>query len=421
MKISILTLGTRGDVEPYIALGRGLAEAGYSVTLGTSRDFAEEVSAKGLSFAPFRLSIRNLLDGPGCRAAFVSKRAALRMYRRVATMMGQLLGDAFAAAQGAHLLIFHPKIINGLDIAEKLRIPAMLGFYLPAFSPTPAFPSPLVPALRSWGGPLNKATHRAFLWLMTSPYSRMLNRWRTSVGLPRKKASQTRHDLLSSSVIKLYGYSRHLVPTPPDWDSSSVVVTGHWFLDAPVGYEPPDSLARFLAAGPPPVLIGFGSIAAVDPISSTLLILEGVRQAGERAVIVSGWGGLPAIPQANSNVLFVDSVPYGWVLPRVAAAVHHGGAGSTAQGLLAGRPTVICPFFGDQFFWGRRVHDLGVGPMPIPQKHLTPKALAAAIQQAVRDGEMRKRTEHLAERMREERGVSNAVRFIQQHVSSIGP
>jgi sterol 3beta-glucosyltransferase len=201
-----------------------------------------------------------------------------------------------------------------------------------------------------------------------------------------------------------------LIPQPVDWDNSTEV-TGTWFLEKPKDWQAPDELVDFLGAGAPPVFVGFGSIAGTAPETTTAVVLEALRLCRQRAVIVSGWGGLPAL-RAADKVRFIESVPYDWLFPRVAAVVHHGGAGSTAEGLRAGKPTVVCPFFGDQPFWGRRVQKLGVGPRPVAQRGLTAKALAEAIHAAVTDDGVRQRAAVLGEKIRAERGVERAVELI---------
>jgi sterol 3beta-glucosyltransferase len=185
-------------------------------------------------------------------------------------------------------------------------------------------------------------------------------------------------------------------------------MTGQWFLDHPADWTPPEDLSRFLAAGPAPVFVGFGSIAGRSPSQTTALVLEALQICGQRGVIVTGWGGLCAVP-GPAAVCFVASVPYDWLFPRSAAVVHHGGAGSTAEGLRAGKPSVICPFFGDQPFWGKRVCALGAGPRPLPQKRLTARALAEAIKVAVADVGMRNRAEALGKKLRSENGVQRAI------------
>ncbi|HOW66971.1 MAG TPA: glycosyltransferase [Candidatus Paceibacterota bacterium] len=413
MRITILTLGTRGDVQPYIALGLGLKQAGYSVTLGTSKDFGTMIESRGLAFAPFEFSVREILEDPDGRAAFQSKRAAIRLYRKVAPKMPRLLDDIWKTAQGAQAILYHPKIVNSYDIAEKLNVPAVPAFYLPALSPTSAFPAPFIPGPATWGRFLNRMSHRMFLMLMTAPYHRMLNRWRvrTLALSPRPLWGETARRY-GKSVMKLYGYSPHLVPTPSDWDDTNHV-TGHWFLDRPEDWQPPPGLEEFLAADVPPVFVGFGSISGSDPQKATAIVLDALKKSRQRGILVAGWGGLCAADLPDT-VRFVESIPYDWLFPRVAAVVHHGGASSTAEGLRAGKPTVICPFFGDQPFWGRRLYELGVGPRPLAQKRLNSDALADAIHTAVTDDRMRLRAADLGEKIRGERGVDRAVEILRE-------
>jgi sterol 3beta-glucosyltransferase len=208
----------------------------------------------------------------------------------------------------------------------------------------------------------------------------------------------------------LQAFSRHVVPRPSDWPDSAVV-TGYWFLDEGVDWTPPRELADFLDAGPPPVFVGFGSMAGRDPARTARTVLAAVARSGQRALIVSGWGGL-RVDEPPPGVFVAESVPYDWLLPRVAAVVHHGGAGTTAAGLRAGKPTVVCPFVADQPFWGARVAALGVGPRPIPQRRLGEAELAAAILEAVGDAGMRDRAERLGAQIRAEDGVAAAVEVI---------
>jgi sterol 3beta-glucosyltransferase len=187
---------------------------------------------------------------------------------------------------------------------------------------------------------------------------------------------------------------------------------GYWTLHTPAGWSPPPELAAFLAAdGPPVVAIGFGSMASVDPALLTELVRGAVRDAGVRAVLIAGWGGLAAL-RDDAEVLAIDAVPHDWLFPRVAAVVHHGGAGTTGASLRAGTPTVVVPFAMDQPFWGGRVAALGVGPAPIPRARLTRARLADALRLAVGDAAMRARAADLGRRIREEDGVGEAVRHL---------
>jgi sterol 3beta-glucosyltransferase len=192
-------------------------------------------------------------------------------------------------------------------------------------------------------------------------------------------------------------------------------VTGYWFLNQAEHWNPPRSLAEFLSKGEPPVYFGFGSIFGRDPKWVTQIILEAVRRTGVRAILAQRWGGLEPSDSAQSeSVMFIEVAPHSWLFPQVSAVVHHGGCGTTAAGLLAGKPSIICPFFGDQPFWGRHVERLRVGPSPIPQKRLAVESLCHAIDTAKNDSTIRENAAAIGRRLRKENGTSNVVAFITQ-------
>lgn len=210
----------------------------------------------------------------------------------------------------------------------------------------------------------------------------------------------------------LYGFSPLVIPPPSDWDTNTHV-TGFWYLDQVEDWTPPPDLMEFLEAGSPPIYVGFGSMSSRKPEETADLILSALEQTKQRAVMLSGWRGLQKADLPDS-VFMVDSVPFSWLFPRVAAVVHHGGAGTTAYGLRAGVPSIVVPFFADQPFWGYCVAKLGVGPKPIPRRKLTVERLAKAIQEAVKDEAMRQRAADLGSKIQAEDGVARAVAIIQQ-------
>jgi UDP:flavonoid glycosyltransferase YjiC (YdhE family) len=215
-----------------------------------------------------------------------------------------------------------------------------------------------------------------------------------------------------SEVPFIYGFSPSVVPRPANW-GPAIQIAGYWFLDESQDYEPPAALLSFLDAGPPPVYVGFGSMVDHERETMTRLVAEAVGLAGQRAILLSGWSELGAA-NLPDFIFQVASVPHDWLFPRVAAVVHHGGAGTTAAGLRAGKPTVVVPFFADQAFWAWRVHQLSAGPKWIPRKRLTAGKLAAAIRRAVNDAAIRERASDLGERIRAEDGMQTAVGLIEQ-------
>jgi UDP:flavonoid glycosyltransferase YjiC (YdhE family) len=408
MRLAIHTLGTRGDVQPYVALARGFIGAGCDVVLATAARFESFVIAEGVPFVPLPDDFLDLMETPEARAALSGRNTltwTMRLVRKVRPMMRRLLDAQWAAAQGADAIIYHPKALGSVHIAERLGVPAVLAFTLPGMTPTQAFPSPMLPFADL--GPLNRLSHELFLRYANALFRGPINRWREEVlGLPHSHRDDCLRGL---PVPRLYGFSPSVVPKPADWDENSEV-TGYWFLDDE-DWVPPPSLQRFLKAGPPPVYVGFGSIPSVDPMRTTALVVNALAIAGQRGILASGWGGLAAAPLSD-HIYGLDAAPHDRLFPLISAVVHHGGAGSTAAGLRAGKPTVICPFFGDQPFWARRVANLGASPAPIAQKHLTSDRLAEAISVAVTDEGVRSRAAQLGEKIRAEDGVGTAVASI---------
>jgi UDP:flavonoid glycosyltransferase YjiC (YdhE family) len=208
----------------------------------------------------------------------------------------------------------------------------------------------------------------------------------------------------------LAAYSPRVIPRPPDWGANQHV-TGYWFVDSAPDWRPPAALADFLASGPPPVCVGFGSMSDGDAAQATEVVSQAVEATGQRAVLLTGWGALR--PAARSDRLFAaEAVAHDWLFPRTAGVIHHGGAGTTAAALRAGVPSVVVPFAGDQFLWGRRVFALGVGPRPIPRHKLSAGRLTAALRALADDGAMRRRAADLGAAIRAEDGVGNAVRLV---------
>jgi sterol 3beta-glucosyltransferase len=422
MRILLLTLGTRGDVQPFIALGRGLQGAGHDVTLCTSSGFAPWIREHGLGYAHMNNDVLDLVNSDEGRKAFdqsggilsVPKRL-IEASRRFKAIFRRALAEEWEAAQASDAIVFNPQAVGGYHIAEALGVGAVMADPLPTWVPTSAFPAIVAPDL-GLGGWYNRLTHRVLPVVPRLLFGGVVNRWRKqSLNLrPRSALASELYWPGRRPVPVLLGFSRHVLPPPADWQTP-VYVSGYWFLEHAQDWQPPPSLVEFLAAGPTPVMVGFGSMAGRDPIALAQIVQSALGQSGQRGVVVTGWGGL-SIPNPPPSIHVTQSVPYDWLLPRVSAVVHHGGAGTTAAGLRAGKPTIICPFVADQPFWGRRVAALGVGPPPIPQRKLTADRLAAAIRQAVSDTQMQERAVQLGEKIRAEDGIPNAVDFIEQHL-----
>lgn len=411
MKITILTAGTRGDVQPFLALAQGLVRAGHAATLAAGTDVEAFAAEHGVAYAPLRADYQALATSAEGRAALGGSPTALvrSLRETVLPRVRGLLDDAWAAVQGADALVCHPKALAGPHLAEKLDVPCFLALPVPLLVPTRAFPAPGL-VTHDLGPLLNRLTY-ALPRAAALPFHGTINRWRRqTLGLSARPFFADPFQRKGVPVPVLYPFSPRVVPPPPDWPER-VHVTGYWFLDQP-GYAPPPGLARFLDAGPPPVYVGLGSMAGQDPEQTTDVVLEALATSGQRGLIATGWGGIAA-RNPSKDVFVIDAVPHGWLFPRVSAVVHHGGAGTTAAGLRAGKPTVVCPFSVDQPFWGRRIAALDAGPKPIPPSQLNPETLADAIRQAACDPFFRQRAIELCEAIRQEDGVGRAVAVIE--------
>jgi sterol 3beta-glucosyltransferase len=268
------------------------------------------------------------------------------------------------------------------------------------------------PFVAKLGGYANRLSHQLFRQIMWQGSRSGDQVARQQVlGLPNAPFFGPYNSAASSRYPIVYGFSPAVIPKPADWRNTHV--TGYWFLDELPDWIPPAALLDFLKRGEPPVYIGFGSMGSRDPEATADLVLQAIERTGQRAILQSGWGGLSKMDLPD-NVFLVDSVPHSWLFSRVAAVVHHGGAGTTAAGLRAGVPNIVIPFFGDQPFWGRRVAELGVGPAPIPRKQLTVDRLTAAIYQAVHDRAMQKCAADLGAKIQAEDGIGNVVEIVQE-------
>jgi sterol 3beta-glucosyltransferase len=415
MQITIIAGGSRGDVQPYVALGKGLQEAGHTVHLLTSNDFEVLVTEHGLVFFSSGGNAQAVAQEMQTRLEQGNMLTILSEMRQASEKQAvQAAIQGLAACQGSDLILGGLSgLFSGQALSEKLGIPLLLAYLVP-FTPTSAFPSVLTPLpqtlLTRW---MNRPSHHLAQQIMWQSFRSADNKARDEVlHLPPASLWGPFSSLKRQKRPILYGYSTHVLPRPSDWDASQLV-TGYWFLEPPRGWEPPADLLRFLEAGAPPIYIGFGSMSSRKPEEVADLVVQALARTGQRGVLYEGWGGLKK-EQLPETMYMTRSIPHSWLFPRMAAVVHHGGVGTTAAGLAAGIPSIVLPFFADQPFWGQRVYDLGVGPRPIAHKHLTLDALTAAIECAISDEALRKRASELGARIRAEHGIAQAVMLIGQ-------
>lgn len=420
MKITICTFGTRGDTQPFVALALGLQQAGHRVTLVASRDSAEWIQSYGIQAFPLRFDLREFVQKPGQQEALRGRNIVriMRDFRSgFEAYLAGVMDDCWQAAQDAEFVVLSSIASIGVDIARQRGIPLAVVSLQPLFPPTRAFPMFMLPFRFSLGGGYNYLTHTLYMRLGWLFVGGLFNHWRTTrLGLPPWRSMREMVTSLGDRGTPwLYAYSPQLLPKPPDW-SENLHVTGYWFLDAPPDWQPPAELLRFLESGPPPVYVGFGSNSDKDPERRTRLVLRALELAGQRSVLLKGWGAVSRLP-ASAECFYAEDVPHSWLFPRMAAVVHHGGAGTTAAGLRAGVPGIITPFLLDQYSWAERLVQSGVGLRLTGGKRLTAEKLAQAIHTAVTDSTLRTRAAALGESIRAENGVARAVELIERYAA----
>lgn len=425
MRIAITAAGSRGDLEPCVALGRGLRAAGHRVVVATWPNFGDMVRGAGLDFRAVAGPDPNELMG----ALLESGRDPRRFARAFGPVLGATLKlgyeDWRAACLDAEAVVYSPLGFLGYAIAGELGIPRIGVGVEPLFCRNGLFPScalgrppagTLLTGAPGVGGLYNRLSYlmveRSY-WRVMKP---LVDDLQTELGRRLLPDGNPLARIEREREPTLYGWSPSVLPQPPEWEGR-LHATGYWFSEHD-NWEPPRELTEFLGSGPPPVAMGLGSTTELD--TQALDAAAGaIQAAGSRGVIVAaGAGRRTARHEAHPDVLVVGGfVPYRWLFERSAAVVHHGGAGTTAAALWAGRPSVVVPSLPDQAFWGWRLSALGVSPEPIPRERLSHERLAAAIRTAVTDAEMGERAGRLGQRIRAEDGVGTAVEWFHRHVS----
>ncbi|MEW2030621.1 glycosyltransferase [Streptomyces roseifaciens] len=431
MHVLLVTSGSTGDVAPFTGLGVRLRQAGHAVTVATHERFAGLIRACGLGF-------RHLPLDPGEMHEACARRLSGRADGPLGTLTIARQGAAYTAdlahgilqavRQGADVVVASGQAaLPAKAVADGLGVPST-GALLQPVAPTGDF-APMALGRRSAGRTGNRLISRA-LWQAFHHQSASTVRWvRAELGLP--PLSRTARRRLAANWPVWYGFSPHVVSRPADWPSQHRLA-GYWWPEETSAWQPDARLADFLAAGPPPVFIGFGSMPSPRATGERLsaVCTEALRKAGVRGVVQAGWSGLgaestdarddgqDAIQDAiqddvRDDILTVGEVSHQWLFPRTAAVVHHGGCGTTAAGLRAGVPAVPVPVFYDQPFWSARLRSLGVAPGVLPMADLTADRLAALITRAVSEPARRTRAAALRTALAAEDGAAPILEAVE--------
>ncbi len=406
MKISLITYGSRGDTQPFLALAVGLQKAGHKPILAAPEQFNTLAVRHNVPFLP--------LPGNPEELSRAFNDASSNPFRMITSMRKHVLGIAprvvaqvLQAAQNTDLLI-HSLLFTtgGHSLARSLNIPDVSIQSFPIFAPTGDYPNVALPPLGRAGNYFSHRLATQIFWRVGNAGFRQIQHL-----LPDSFPRTLYWPFESGSTTPLlFAISPSVIPPSTDWERP-VHITGYLFLDDE-NYQPPAALSRFLESGPPPVCVSFGSMVNRESERIGKIPIETITQARERAVILTGWGGWKASPPPE-NILYLDAAPHSWLFPRCKLVIHHGGAGTTAAGLRAGIPNIIVPHAVDQPFWGRRVRAIGAGPAPIPVRKLTVARLLTALAQAETPATI-SAAQATARLIRAENGVDAAIHLLSR-------
>lgn len=420
MRILLIAFGTRGDVQPTVAIGKALKAQGHEVSIFTSINFDSWVRKYGLNFFPCNIDVQKMMqEGEGqdwaeygCNPIFQAK-----LMRKMIDREGwSLSNELWQVCQGMDILISSfTSNTYVASIAEKLGIKHISLMFQPSLIATrsgAALPKSPFPAKTNI---INYLFSRVLIepayWYL---YGGLTNRLRKELlGLPL--LNEREYMKRAKKTLTLHTYSSKIVPQPLDWPSN-FYTTGYCFLDEDNEWQAPTELKEFLDTDQVVISVGFGSMTGRNREHFSKQVLEAIEKVGCKAILLSGWSGIKNTKVAR-QIFEINNVPHTWLFPKVKAVVHHGGAGTTAAGLKAGKPTVIVPHLGDQPFWGERIVQLGLGPKPIARPKLTTTKLAEAIRQAINDHQIEQNAKIFAKELEKEDGLKQTIKLIEKNIS----
>ncbi|MBU9713626.1 glycosyltransferase [Evansella tamaricis] len=424
MKITLLTIGTLGDVRPFLALALGLQKMGHQVTLAGPENFTSYIDTYHVPYHSLEIDTKQLLESDegkkwmasGNVKKFMEELQNINHERRYV-----LERDTTAACQDCNLVIAHPLLLfQAATLSENFQIPLMIATPFPTSPKTKEFPHFLVRSKKLPFGFLNEFTYLLFAKVYEKSNRKDLNEWRLKLDLPPLRGSVFAK-LVKQQIPILHAYSNELVPFPNDWGDHNYI-TGHWKIPKnSLEHEEnqlPEDLLAWLESGEKPIYFGFGSLPILDPQKMIDMVVEITQSLQTRAIIASGWSDMmPKDSSLTHSIFMLKSANHELLFPHCSIIIHHGGAGTTHTTLESGVPSIICSTYADQPFWGERITELNIG-RHIPFPKLTKQNLTNALLELKNDRVKEKATA-IGMRMKTENGLENALEMIDRHIERV--
>jgi sterol 3beta-glucosyltransferase len=408
VNVTLLTIGSHGDVLPCIALTKTLKKHGHKVRIAAlegSKNLIVGNNIEYLHISGDAKEVIKLLIGKDVKP--------LEYFKSLNTLLDpieeEFLTDIEQCCENTDVVLYSVLGSIVYHAAQAKKVPCIRMLFVP-LDPTGRFPAMTAPILGNFAL-YNKFTYWVGDLLWNDFTKKRLNTWRKNLGLNRVNKFPYRTMENGSPVQTLYAFSEFVLQKPKDW-GEHIHLTGYWLTDDSQEYVPSEKLKAFLENGEPPIYVGFGSMVGGDFKRLLSMVIKGIEKAGARAVLSSGWGGLSAANLPES-IIQVGYIPHEWLFQRVSMVIHHGGAGTIAAGLSAGKPTIVVPFGGDQPFWGNQIYKIEAGPKPIPIRKFSSDLFAERIMEVKKDERYRRNAEHIMTQINCENGKEKAVKLIE--------
>lgn len=410
MRIVLIAVGSMGDVQPMVMLGKTLAARGHRVTVSAFEALQPLIANAGLEFHALpgdaERYIGDIIKPGACPFTFLK-----RLENALNGALEPLIASLYDACLNTDAVVTTFFGTTVYAFADFLGIPLIQSNYCLTDETGDA----CLPVMRQppLGAAFNRATYRLAYRMIGMLERRYAHPFCKRMSIPvRSMKNGPDYRIRGISVPVLYAFSERVVPRPPEW-GENIRIVGFWEKNADA-YTPSAELSAFLSAGETPVYIGFGSMTSGDMDGALHTVLQTLSHTGIRAVLSSGWSGFSDVSFPDAVHVLREYVPHQWLFSQVRAVVHHGGAGTTASGLTAGKPSLIVPFGSDQFFWANHVHRLGCGPKPLPRARLTTQSFQTALEDLVRTSAYAENASRLQRLLAQENGLETAADWIEK-------